>query len=341
MATTPIPMSRTAHAIRRDTVKSILNKSVVKRLQTQSPSPLFAAQADIWVAIGQARKRRPFRSKTVETYQSQIETHLKPLIGQLPVEVIGNEAVKQVAAKLSEKGLSPATINLNINLIKQIRASVLDQEGAQVYPYTWNADFIDAPILDKDEQKTPIANATAVQGVIFSNCKGIGPLVAVLAGCGLRIAEALALRIGVPDDGKGTVWIPDQAKIIVRMQRDGQKFGPVKTKAGNREVDLSKQLNDYLKLMCQPGPTIMFPKAANTYGPILKKCGIVGGFHSLRRFRVTHLQMAGVPLPLIHFWVGHEDSTVTGLYTKVGSEIEKRKTQADMAGLGFNLPEAP
>jgi len=333
-----------AYSIKRDIVKhersAVASKSFVKRVQLQSSAPLFSKQADLWLMRGENRRRSPFRSKTVETYVSQIEKHLKPLIGEIPVDAIGNTVLKDVAAALSEKKLSAATIELNLNIIKQIRASVLDYEGAQVYPYTWNSDFIDAPVLNKKDQKRPIANAQAVQAAISCGSPEQRALWAVLAGTGLRIAEALALAIGEPDDGVSTAWLPGQSKIIVRLQRRKKLFYSVKTEAGNREVDLPEVLNEYLKKIVERGPSIMFPYSENHYRKQLKKCGVVGGFHSLRRFRVTHLRMQGIPDALIHFWIGHEDSTVTGRYTEVGSEIQSRKDRANQAGLGFQLPEA-
>src|SRR5258708_24385382 len=252
--------------------RQILSKSVIKRLTAQTAgAPVFSEQANRWLAEGQSRKRNPFRPLNFRTYSSEIENHVQPIIGQIPVQAIGNAVVKYVASQLGTKGFSATTIELNINIIKQIRASILDQEGAQVYPYTWNSDFIDAPIVDKDKQKTPIASAQAVGDALSKNCRGIGALVALLTGSGLRVAEGLALRIGVPDDGKGTVWIPQENRGIVRNQRNGKTFGPVKTKAGNREIDLAEPLNNYLKKMVQPGPSIIFPFSEGRYLKTLLK----------------------------------------------------------------------
>jgi integrase len=315
-----------------------LSKSVVKRLQTQSSAPIFSEQANRWLADGRTRRRNPFRPKTSQTYMSQIETHLEPLIGSIPVDLIGNNAVKDVATKLSEKGLSPATIDLNINIIKQIRASALDQEGAQVYPYTWNADFIDAPIVDKSRQKRPIVSVQAVQDAISKADRRTACLIVLLASTGLRINEALALKIA---PGSENEWLPVESRIIVRGQRSEQGFVPTKTKAGIREIDIPPTANDYLKrfvIISAAGDMTMFPLTEDAYRVSMKKAGLIGGFHSLRRFRITHLQLQGVPLSLIHFWVGHEDSTVTGRYTEIGPEIEARKQQAIRAGLGFTLP---
>jgi integrase len=303
--------------------------------------PLFKDQALVWLSEGTNRKRNSFRPGTIKTYSSQIENHLIPLIGKEPLDTVGNKALKRIAVKLMDKGLSAATIDLNLNIVKQIRASAVDQEGAQVYPYTWNSNFIDAPVLDRGKQKTPVASAQTIQDALKAAPRDVAALLALLSSTGLRIAEALALQVVILDNGVATVWLPDESKIIVRLQRRGNVFGPTKTKAGNREIDLPTALNDYLKrsIEIEAGPSTVFPLSEGFYRLAFKKYGILGGFHSLRRFRVTHLRLNNVPDSLIHFWIGHEDESVTDRYTKVGSEIEARKTQADRAGLGFELPE--
>lgn len=305
---------------------------------TATTAPLFRDQAATFLRQGTARKRNPFRPATQLTYKSQIETHLNPVIGKLPLDTVGNKAVKQVAQKMADSGASAATIQLNINIIKQIRSSAVGSEGEQLYPYTWNSDFIDAPVIDK--QKRPIASAQAVQDGLKCLSGRDRALVGLLAGSGLRVQEILALHAG-PDDGIGSFWIPAEHKLVIRQQRHGKTFGPTKTKAGVREVDISGDLNNLLEqnLQVPSGltvPYVLFPGAQSAYRLKLRGCGILGGFHSLRRFRVTHLRLQGVPDSLIHFWVGHEDSTVTDRYTKVGTEIEARKTWAEKAGLGFS-----
>ena len=63
----------------------------------------------------------------------------------------------------------------------------------------------------------------------------------------------------------------------------------------------------------------------------------IPGFHSLRRFRITHLQGANVPTTLTKFWSGHAAGDITERYTKIGSQIQERKDWSVKAGLGFQL----
>lgn len=315
-------------------------KSETKRLKLQRPGvPTVREQAAIWLQNGKTRNRRPFRPETARVYQSLIETHVNPNLGELPLDVVGNIELKSLASKLKQSGKSAATITLILNIIKEIRGSAKNERGEELYSYKWDAETIDAPEIIGKQQKRPVASAQAVQDGLSKGSWQSRLMLAVLAGSGLRIGEALALRIG-PDDGKSTVWIPEESKIIVRVQRDDQA---VKTDAGEREVDLPEILNDYLKknVVIRPGPMVgqkwydqrlIFSMSEGYYRKI------IGAFHSYRRFRVTHLRLQGVPDSLVHFWIGHEDSTVTGRYTEVGPEIIKRKQEANRAGLGFELP---
>ena len=62
------------------------------------------------------------------------------------------------------------------------------------------------------------------------------------------------------------------------------------------------------------------------------------GFHSFRRFRVTHLRKNRVPEDLIRFWIGHADKSVTDGYSKMKEDAGFRRVCAENLGLGFELP---
>jgi integrase len=303
----------------------------------------FATQAAAFLLASETRKRNPVRPATLATYRYSVENHLNPVLGKYSLENVGNKELRSLVEKLAAEKLSPATITLNVNIAKQIVASAVNQNGDQLFPRTWNSDFMDLPVISA--QKRPIADAQAVAKGISGAPTPENALIALLAGSGLRIQEALALQ--VVDNGVNTFWDRLSSRIIVRQQRDGAAFGPVKTTAGVREVDLCKELNDYLEFRLEPffseihaSSGCVFPKSENFYRTKLNELGILGGFHSLRRFRTTHLRLASVPEPIVHFWIGHADQTVTDLYTQVGEKIEARKQHAERAGLGFSLEEA-
>jgi integrase len=62
------------------------------------------------------------------------------------------------------------------------------------------------------------------------------------------------------------------------------------------------------------------------------------GFHSFRRFRVTHLRSLAIPEDILTFWMGHADKTITDRYSQMKQRIDLRKEQAEKVGLGFEIP---
>jgi integrase len=303
----------------------------------------FAMQAERFLEQGATRKRNPLRPASLRTYRAQIGTHLLPLIGKMNLELVGNKIVNELVSELTHEGLSARTIALNVTIIKKIRKSAVSENGDQLFPYEWNADVIDAPVADGSKQ--PTVNAQMVQDAISKADTSGKALYALLAGTGLRIAEALALR-QFPDDGISTVWLPDASKIIVRQQMTRDGLAPTKTKAGPREVDLAPELNKFLIKLYQDRiftgfgtESLLFNDCEGCYRVALQNDGIEGGFHCFRRFRVTHIRMNGVPDPLVKYWIGHAASNTTEHYTQVEEGIEARKTHAARVGLGFQLPE--
>ncbi len=179
---------------------------------------------------------------------------------------------------------------------------------------------------------------------IVANAKGqLAILYALLAGSGLRIGEALALRV---DDVKdGVVGVRHTlCKVTNKLQSP-------KTENGIREIDLHSSLAAALRSLtagCDAG----FVFQSESGGPLhqsnllrrslhailAKMKREACGFHSFRRFRVTHLRKSRVPEDLIRFWIGHSDKSITDGYSKVREDLEFRRFTAEQAGLGFHMP---
>lgn len=300
----------------------------------------FAQQSEKWLENGITRKRRPFRVHTVKTYRAALKKVL-PLIGRLPLEIIENGEVKKVGAKLT--GLSPATVKLYVDVIKEVVDSAVDSNGNALYPRKWNGEFLDLPVVET--QKTPTVTPEeieeAIRRAIQAGRIGDAALYALLAGTGLRISEALAVMIG-KDDGKGSFWVPESGILIIRQQRIVNAFTDTKTKAGVREVNLAPELNDFLKPVFSNFATVtglLFPESESEYRTRLKEDGVDGGFHSMRRFRETFLEKQGTIRMMMKFWTGHAAEDISERYIKFGPEIEARKQWAAKIGLGFKLPE--
>jgi integrase len=302
----------------------------------------FRQQAEQYLTEIANRKRDPVTPNTLHVYRSLLDARILPVVGELELADVGNKTAKLLVGRLTEAQLSPATISLAVSLVKQVLKSAVDEDGNQLYPRTWNSDFIDAPKIVKTAQKAPITTPEAVSGAISRTLGQDKALVALLAGTGLRIGEARALMIG-PDDGLNSFWDPQAGTLTIRstVVRDRIRLR-TKTEAGKRVVDLDPSLNSFLIGQLGTEPGLVFRNVAGrlTNDRTLRKhLAALGlpGFHSMRRLRLTHLANNNVPGMLVKFWAGHAAGDVTERYTKIGAQIEERKTWSERAGLGFNL----
>jgi integrase len=305
----------------------------------------FTEQSNKFLTDLAARKRRPAKPATLRTYGSHIKNWIIPLIGELPIENFTNAAMKDFATLLVEKGKGPKTVREIVTLVKQIIGSVVDTEGNKVYVRQWNSDFIDLP--DLGQQNQPILTPDMLIGAMTSKHK---VFYALLAGTGLRIGEALAIRC--PDDGVHTAWDPIKAVIRVRTSVCMNREQAPKTPASIREVDLELRLNNLLLAYeatngVLSGPELAAPLFRNRKGGFMHERTLrldlknleIPGFHAFRRFRNTRLRELGTPEDIIRYWAGHAGAGITDRYSKLAESVELRKTWAQRSGLGFELPE--
>ncbi len=303
----------------------------------------FEQQAEVFLTNRTTRNRNPIKPSTLAAYQGRIKNHILPAIGPLELVAFGNGAMREFAAGLTHKGLAPKTVLETTTLVKLIVASAVTPDGDYLYPRSWNHEFIDLPQVK--DQKQPILTPEQLKAALAD--KHYGLFYALLAGTGLRIGEALALRFG--SVSKKTAWTPTSAILRVRSALWRGQEGSPKTPAAVRDIDLHTDLNVRLLEYVRPmglSPTDEdyvfntssgYPLCESTIRrDSLKPLGIEG-FHTFRRFRLTHLRAQGVPEDLIQYWMGHAKVSVTDRYSKIDQDMGLRKTWAAKAGLGFEL----
>ena len=301
----------------------------------------FSTQAGIYLGQLATRNRRPAKPATLRTYEMYIRNWIEPLIGEESLESFGNGAMKRFAGRLVADGLGPKSTAEIVNLVKQIVASAVTEEGDPLFPKIWNHKFLDLPSIGP--QKQPTISDEQIKLAMQDKFKVFW---AFLLGSGLRIGEAQAVRFG--DNGVSSAWIPEQSVIVVRKSIWNRQEQAPKTLAAVREIDVHQSLNELLIQYCKGtrAGEYLFrnrnggPVWSVTLSPHLKKMG-VQGFHTTRRFRTTLLRsIEGMPEQLIKFWLGHEmKADMTDKYSKLFKNHVLRKSWAVKAGLGFALPE--
>jgi integrase len=237
---------------------------------------------------------------------------------------------------MAQAGLSTKSIVNYTMVVKLVVGSAVNSEGEQLHPRKWNHDFVGLPILKPEEQHRPTVSETELGEILTSSNKRCAVLFALLAGTGLRIGEALALKTG---DFSSDCRILHVSRSIW----DGQEQAP-KTPNAIRVVDVPDQLAQLLcELTVKAGDYLFAAKSGRPLQQrnVLRALHATGkkvGLHAFRRFRTETLRRTRVPEDLTRLWLGHSKDSVTDFYA-AGLEKDEawRREWCERAGLGFSL----
>lgn len=245
------------------------------------------------------------------------------------------------AANLADK-----TIVNYFQVVRAVVASAVSSEGEQLHPRNWNFHFIGLPVIDEKKQRKPSLTASEVEEILVRAKGRYRVLFALLAGTGLRIGEALGLKMGEHVSG-------DFSTIRVRQSVWRGSVQTPKTDNAVREIDVNSSLAAFLKASAGGRASGFFFQTESgrplTHRNVLQdgldkirrdmKLEDGKAFHSFRRFRTSHLRKNRVPWDLQKLWLGHANRDVTDRYAEqLKEDVEWRKTEAERAGLGFKLP---
>ena len=302
---------------------------------TTAPATTFRQQAEHWIASLPTRRRKPVKPATIFGWRHLLNKWLLPNLGEMILADVGNAALKSIIEKMAAAGLSPQSIVLHASVVKMVVASAVDADGNQIYPRPWNHNFVGMPIVDPTKQHRPTVTQAELEEILAALNSRYTVLVALLAGTGLRIGEALGVQVGdFTDDCR-----------VLHVRRSiwhGQVQTP-KTSNAVRIVDIPEQLT---RVLCEyiVGKTgLLFhtrngtPLSQRNVLRALHNAGATCGFHAFRRFRAAVLRRARVPEDLIGLWLGHARNLTDRYAAQLKDDLAYRTEWAERAGLGFQL----
>jgi integrase len=302
-------------------------------VESSAPGTTFREQAEKWIADLPNRRRRPLKPATVAGYRHALDKWILPTLGDRLLSEVSNGALKELIDVMAAGGLSPKSIVLHAAVVRLVVASALTADGEPVYPRKWNNEFCGLPIVNKEKQRRPTVSKDEVVNMTEHSTSRFSVLFALLAGSGLRIGEALALK---PLD-----FSPDFRTVhITRSIWRGKEQNP-KTPAAVRFVDIPEQLAALLRSYAAKKAADQFLFATKSGKPlghrnVLRAAGV--GLHALRRFRAETLRRAGVPRDIEQSWLGHAKETVGDFYAAgLENDQQRRREWCERAGLGFGL----
>ncbi len=335
----------------RDHIRETQVDSPETFVEITCPTTTFKQQAQWWLdemragRIVSRKKRKPIKPATLAGYQAAVNW-LNESIGSTPLADIKNEVTRQLVIRMRAADLADKTIVNYFQVVKAVVASAVSSEGEQLHPRTWNFHFIGLPVVDEKKQRKPSLTASEVEQILARAKGRYRVLFTLLAGTGLRIGEALGLKIGDHLSG-------DFSTIRVRQSVWRGSVQTPKTDNAVREIDVPSSLAAFLKasvggrtsgflFQTESGrPLTQRNVLRDGLGKIQGKMHLEAGtgFHSFRRFRTAHLRKNRVPWDLQKLWLGHANKDVTDRYAEqLKEDVEWRKQEAETAGLGFKLP---
>ena len=117
-----------------------------------------------------------------------------PAIGDLPLRLVDNLAVRPLVETMCASGLRARTVNKYVAYINQVVKSLKAPNGEPIHSRTWDAETIYLAVLEYMEQKCPSLEAKAISDLIASSNGQERVLYIVRAATGMRVSEALPLR---------------------------------------------------------------------------------------------------------------------------------------------------
>jgi integrase len=274
-----------------------------------------------------------------ETMGSHIDKYLLPRFGQLPVDAVDERGVQEFVADLNRTDLAPKSIRNIVGVLKVILGKS-----------RWQDWTLGLPEVSQKEQR--FFTEDEMRKIINSVSGQWHALFATMAGTGLRCGEVFGLHVDDLD-------LPSCRIHVRRSVWRGQE-GTVKTKSGNRTVDIDPALSNVLRehlggrmagrvFQTKNGTPLSKDSVRRKLVSVLDKLGLkAGGLHAFRHGRVSILQAKGVPGDLVKQWIGHSSLRTTSLYThfqesyrqEIAKEAGLFKTMLDPNGPNSKDDEA-
>lgn len=253
-------------------------------------------------------KLRNFSPRTIESYQTAVKKYFA--WKQKNPEVCDPKNIKDFLLYLQNEGYCATTRNLYLQAIKFFYQDVIEKQVNLTIARAKEPKHLPV-VLSRAEIKRML--------VVTENLKH-RLLLAVAYGAGLRISEALNLKVADIDAEELSIHIKDGK---------GKKDRITVLPAGvvtDLKCLISGRNGRQLVFESERGGRLSFESAQKIFHSALGKAGILkaASFHSLRHSFATHLLEDGVNLRYLQELLGHQSIRTTQIYTQVTApELKK------------------
>ena len=280
------------------------------------------------------------RASSHQTYKGYIENHIKPNIGDIPIEKLTSLRLQKFYRKLLTEGRVPRIESENqpkglsaktVRNIHQVISSAMSMAVKHKLILSNPAEGCELPKVEHREMRTIPAEQL---GAFLREAKesGVYELYYLDLATGLRRGELLGLKWDDIDLNQGVIHVRRQVYRI-----DGEvREVPLKTKHSYRNISISKDAVELLREMKTrrvseyvfPSPTggpISPDSVLHMLHRVLKRAGLPAvRFHDLRHTFATLALQNGVDIKTVSGMLGHFSAGFTlDTYAHVTTAVQK------------------
>ncbi|MDD1749068.1 MAG: site-specific integrase [Methanothrix sp.] len=282
--------------------------------------PIVRVYAEEWL-----RRYERGAFGTFKSYRAILRNHLVPAFGSKPLSEIKRRDIRAFTTAKLKSGLQAKTVMTIKKCVSAFFEAAVEDEWISANPAHFRLQS-----EERSGQKKPFTAEEwhRFEAVIKRDFPYYHALVATLFRTGMRISEALGLKVGDVN--------LDEGKIIIRRKVSNNREGKTKTETSARTVwiwfpDLIKVLREHEKTRAtasdwyfpsrangvanQKSYFIKYNKLmANTWRVALKRAGIPAkdhGPHAARHTFISQALQAGVDVWIVSKQVGHASSAIT------------------------------
>ncbi len=281
-------------------------------------------------------KRPPMiKQSTWDNYQLWIESHIEPIIGQIPLAQLTTNHVQRVYVQMMDGGLSSASIRKVHTIINGCLNKAVDKGAIKSNPAT----ATERPRVEHAEVN-PLSEKELARflKLVYEDEQRWVAAFLTLLGTGMRIGELLALEWRDIDFVENTI---DINKGMSRL-KSGFEITDPKTFTSKRVVPMPQSVAEALwdlrsleKLIRLDGSNIVFKTSNDThiqyrgflwkFHQLREEAGIPEAtIHGLRHTFATKLLEEGENLKVVQELLGHADISTTGnIYSHVSAKVKR------------------
>ncbi len=319
-------------------LKSAIEKSGVQSLRTERYT--VGQWLDAWM---ENYAKLQIRASSYKTYQGFVENHIKPTLGNVPLEKLTAMDLQRLYKHLLESGRVECTESrnkpkgLSVKMVRNINQMISSALNCAVEQRLIPSNPTKGCVLPKLERKEMKILPPESLGTFFEEARrsGVFELYYIDLATGLRRGELLGLKWSDVDLEKGIIYVRRQI-----LRQNGEVVeAPLKTKNSYRNIAIGVDAIKVLKGMEQKDEYVFPSPYGGPMSPdsvlhmlqrVLKRAGLERiRFHDLRHtFSVLALQN-GVDVKTLSAMLGHYSVGFTlDTYAHVTTSMQKQAANA-------------